>query len=210
MISGRVSVTLLWFALAPSPAAGDTTGGSVGSLLAALAREPPQSIAFTEFRSSPLLDRALIVTGTLEYAGPGRLARIVTSPYTERADIDGDNVRIQRADQGERRFSLRRVPELGGLLTGFTALLAGDRAALEREFVLAYTDGANGWQLVLTPRGSRARARIENIRVRGAGDVPACIVTTPSKGAPTELLLGAMSANAGDADLRAAQCALLP
>lgn len=211
MIFGRVSAALLWFSLAPLAAAGEAAGGSVDLLLAALAREPPQSIAFTELRSSPLLDRALVVTGTLEYAGPGRLARIVTSPHSERTDIDGDEVRIQRANQPERRFSLRRVPELGGLLTGFTAILAGDRAALEREFELAYMDGATGWQLVLTPRSSRARARIENIRVRGVGDAPACIVTTATKGgAPTELLLGVLSAGAEDAKLRARQCARLP
>lgn len=192
-------------------AAGDGASQGVDALLSALAREPPQSIAFTEFRSSPLLERALVVTGTLEYSGPERLARIVTSPWAERTDIDGDEVRIQRTNQAERRFSLRRLPELGGLLTGFAAILSGDRAALEREFELAYTRGATSWQLILTPRGSRAKARIDNIRVRGVGDVPACIVTTAAGGgAPTELLLGALRADADSAALRAERCALLP
>jgi hypothetical protein len=199
----------LWFAFT-APAAAQPDGG-IDALLTALTREPPQSIAFTEFHSSALLDRELVVSGTLEYAGDRKLSRIVLAPYEERTDIDGDSVRIHRADQPVRRFSLRRAPELGGLLTGFLALLGGDRHALEREFELALANGTAGWQLTLTPRNARVRARISGIRVRGAGGTPACIVTVPNgDGSATELLLGEAATGRDVAEQRATQCAALP
>jgi hypothetical protein len=209
MIFGRVSAALLSFMLAGSTAA--PPDYNIDTLLAALAREPPQSIAFTEIHSSALLEGELIVRGTLEYAGPGKLSRIVTEPYAERTDIDGDSVRIYRADRPEHRFSLKRAPELGGLLTGFLAILGGDRAALEREFEFALVNGAINWQLTLKPRGARAQARITAIRVRGAGDSPACIVTIAKDGgAATELLLGRASVDPDVAGQRAMHCAALP
>jgi hypothetical protein len=209
MISGRVSVALLSFIVASPVAA--PPDYNIDTLLAALAREPPQSIVFTEFHSSALLDRELVVSGTLDYAGPGKLSRIVTAPYAERTDIEGDTVRIYRADRPERRFSLKRMPELGGLLTGFSAILGGDRAALEREFELAFVNGAAGWQLTLKPKGARARARIMAIRVRGIGGAPACIVTAAKDGnAASELLLGGAAVDPDIAGQRAMHCAPLP
>ena len=146
--------------------------------------------------------------GTLEYAGPGKLARIVTTPFSERTDIDGDTVRVQRPDRPERRFSLKRAPELGGLLIGFSAILAGDRATLEREFELALVNSAAGWQLTLMPKGERAR--IMAIRVRGAGDSPACIVTAGKDGnAAADLLLGGAAADPDVARQRELHCAAL-
>lgn len=210
MISGRASAALLWLVLSPVAAAAGGPAQEIESLLAALARQPPQSIAFTEIRSSPLLDRVLVVSGTLEYAGPGKLSRIVTVPYAERTDIDGDKVRIYRAGRPERRFSLKRAPELGGLLTGFAAILGGDRVALEREFELSLANGAS-WQLTLTPRSSRLRARVASIRVRGADDAPDCIVTvTKNTGAEAELLLGAAATDPDIARQRALHCVALP
>jgi Outer membrane lipoprotein carrier protein LolA-like len=211
MISGQASVALLWFTLSSSAAIANQPGPDVDSLLAALAREPPQSIAFTEIHSSALLDRELIVHGTLEYSGPGKLSRIITAPYEERIDIDGDSVRIHRADRPERRFSLKRAPELGGLLAGFAALLGGDRAAVEREFELTLANGTAGWQLTLTPRSARARSRVMGIVVHGTGDAPACIVTlTKDSGAATELLLGAAATGSDIAEQRANHCTASP
>lgn len=189
MISGRVSATLLALNLAAPAALAQAR--DIDALLAALAREPPQSISFTEVHSSRLLEHELVVSGTLEYSGPGKLSRVVAKPFVERTDIDGDSVRILREGRPDRQFSLKRAPELGGLLTGFLAILGGDRAALEREFELAFVDGATGWQLTLSPKNIRAQARIAAIRVRGAGNAPDCIVTVPGDGdAVTELLLG--------------------
>lgn len=189
MISGRVSATLLALTLAAPAALAQAR--DIDALLAALAREPPQSISFTEVHSSRLLEHELVVSGTLEYSGPGKLSRVVAEPFVERTDIEGDSIRILREDRPDRQFSLKRAPELGGLLTGFLAILGGDRAALEREFELAFVDGAAGWQLTLSPKNIRAQARIAAIRVRGAGNAPDCIVTVPRDGdTVTELLLG--------------------
>ena len=178
---------------------------SIEALLATLARAPPRSIAFTEIRSSALLEAELIVSGTLEYAAPGKLSRIVSRPYEERTDIDGDEVRITRADRPERRYSLRRAPELRGLLTSFSAILGGDHAALEREFELSLATTQAGWQLTLTPRNKRARASIGSIRVRGAGDTPACITIGGNGGESTALLLG-VAADPDAAGQRALHC----
>jgi Outer membrane lipoprotein carrier protein LolA-like len=210
MISGRVSATVAALLLVPAIGAVEAPTASLDSLLAMLARQPPQSIAFSEVHTSALLNRELIVGGTLEYAGPGKLSRVVTTPYSERTDIDGDLVRISRADGSERRFSLKHAPELGGLLTGFTALLAGDRAALEREFEIAVAGDRTAWQVTLTPRSNRVRARIERVSVHGTGDVPACIVTRSKDArAETELLLGTAAADSADVNLRERHCAPL-
>ena len=196
--------------LSPASDPADRLALDIDSLLTALAREPPQTIAFTEVHTSPLLDRELIVSGTLEYAGPGKLSRVVTTPYSEHTDIDGDLVRIQREGRRERRFSLKGAPELGGLLTGLVAILGGDQTALEREFEVALVGNAADWQLSLTPRSSRARARIELVNIHGRGDTPDCIVTVAKDARSTsELLLGAAAADAADLEQRSRHCAEL-
>jgi hypothetical protein len=211
MTSGAADA-ILWSWLALTPAAAAATGSAdARSLLASLAREPPQSIAFAEIHSSPLLERELVVTGTLEYTGTGKLSRIVTAPHQERTDIDGDEVRIQREGRPERRFSLRRAPELGRLLTAFSTMLGGDQAALEREFELEYAVAADGWQLELLPRGGGEHDRIGSLRVRGSGDLPACIVVMNREGGViSELLLGAAATDPDRARQRALHCGALP
>ena len=212
MTSGRASAVIAAFlvaALAQASVSMITPDASIETLLTTLARTPPRAIAFTEIRSSALLEAELIVSGTLEYAAPGKLSRIVSQPYEERTDIDGDEVRITRPDRPERRFSLKRAPELRGLLTSFSAILGGDHAALEREFDLSLATAQADWQLTLTPRNKRARASIGSIRVRGAGDTPTCITIGGNGGASTALLLGA-AAIPDAAGQRALHCGVLP
>lgn len=206
MISGRASAILVWLAVSAAAVA-DIPSFDVGTLLASLAREPPQTIEFLEARSSALLERELVLRGTLEYRGRGKLTRIVSTPYAERTDIDGDSIRIQRANRPERDFSLGRAPGLGGFLTGLAAILAGDREALEREFELSVAGAETGWQLTLVPRSNEVRARVEMIRLRGAGAAPLCIVTVEKGGeSRAELLLGEAAANPEYARQRALHC----
>jgi Outer membrane lipoprotein carrier protein LolA-like len=167
----------------------------IASLLESLAREPPQEIAFVEVRASPLVEGDITVSGVLEYTAPGKLSRVVTEPFWERTDISGDDVRIMRRGQRDRRFSLDRSPELAGLLTAFTALLAGDHDALERMFEVSYAPTREGWRLRLVPRRPRIADRIARISIEGTGDAPVCIAVVATNGAATtQILLGQAAA----------------
>ena len=152
--------------------------------------------AFVEVRWSPLLKRALVSRGTLEYKGPDALARHVTAPYREDTEIAGDEVRVAREGRKEQRFSLARAPELRGLLAGFPALLGGDRAALEREFEAAVELGREGWTITLTPRAEQTRKRIARIVIDGRGDEPRCVTADAAGGSASVMLLGAAAGEA--------------
>lgn len=189
MNSGRTDACLgAWLLLA----AGTAGAADLDSLLQSLAREPPQTIKFVETSRSALLEHDLVVSGVLEYPAKGRLSRVVVEPYRERTDIEGGGVRIQREGRPERRFSLRRSTGLGGLLSAFSALLAGDRAELEANFEPAVEFRPDGWQLDLVPRQAARQDRVGSVRVEGTGDEPACIaVMTRDGNVATMILLGA-------------------
>jgi hypothetical protein len=161
-----------------------------GSLIAQLARPAPATIAFKEVRFSPLLQAPLIVAGELQYSGPSSFDRRVERPYRERTQIRGDSVRVERESEQARSFALKRAPELRGLLTGFTGLLAGDIKTLEREFQVAAAGDASDWKLSLTPRDSRARDRLQRIDVDGRGNEPVCFSMINANGGASIILLG--------------------
>jgi hypothetical protein len=162
----------------------------VGALVKRLARPAPAQIAFTEIRFSPLLKQPLVVSGQLRYEGPTSLDRQVEQPYQESTQIRGDSVRVTRQGEAERSFALRRAPELRGLLTGFTALLAGDRAALEREFEIATAGTEGNWTLTLVPRDARTRKRLQRMQVHGRANEPSCFILETPKDGLNVLLLG--------------------
>jgi Outer membrane lipoprotein carrier protein LolA-like len=204
MISGLADALIgSWLYLA----AAGVAPADLDSLLAALAREPPQSIAFVEIHTSPLLEHDLVVAGSLEYGGSGKLSRVVTNPYRERTDIEGGEVRIQRDGRPERRFPLRRNRELGDVLSAFSALLAGDRVSLERSFEAVLELQPAGWELDLAPRNAGKENRISRIRVRGVGGEPACITVVTREGkTATEILVGAAASDPDHEGRRREHC----
>lgn len=194
MTSGLVERCFGGLLVLASAAAG---AADLDSLLKSLAREPPQTIAFVETRRSPLLTENVVVSGVLEYRGAGQLSRVVTEPYRERIDIDGSDVRIEREGRPERRFSLRRSAELGGLLPAFSALLTGDRRALEARFETSVEFLADGWQLELVPKSTGKQDRFEVIRMWGEGDAPTCIAVMKEGAVSAVIRLGAATQVAG-------------
>ena len=161
------------------------------ALIGRLAKPAPATVAFREVRFSPLVNEPLIVAGELGYDGPTSLDRRVTEPYRETVAIRGESVRVEREGEQPRSFALNRAPELRGLLSGFTALLAGDPTALERSFSVAANGSEDAWTLELTPTDARARRRMQQIVVNGHRDVPQCFTMLTAKGGASVLLLGA-------------------
>jgi hypothetical protein len=152
------------------------------TLVAALKRATPARTPYTEVRFSGMLDRPLILHGELEYSGPGRLGKRVDTPNKEQTTITDGSATVQRGERAPRTFSLSQAPELEGFLRGFTALLGGDAASLQRDFELSASGTSAHWQLQLKPRDSRLARRISAIEVDGAQDTPRCFRTHEGDG----------------------------
>lgn len=160
------------------------------ALIARLAKPAPATISFTEVRFSKLLRAPLIVSGDLGYSGSDSLDRRVTSPYREHTAIRGESVKVERDGEKPRSFALKHAPELRGLLSGFSAMLSGDAAALRRTFDVEMTGDEDIWQLKLTPTDTKARRRLQQIEVVGRDSAPRCFSMTTADGASSVLLLG--------------------
>jgi hypothetical protein len=188
MISGipkSIAMTsLAWLAL-PSLAAQPDPA----ALVAKLERQPPARTAYTEVRFSGLFERPLILHGELEYLGPGRLGKTVTSPYTETMRVSDGQGEVTRGRGETRHFALGQAPELEGFLRGFTALLGGDAEALARDFELAASGTPGQWRLVLTPNDARLKRRVTAIEVDGDASGPRCFRTREADGDINVLLV---------------------
>ncbi len=123
------------------------------------ARRPTRR-AFVEVRYSSLLETPLVVVRAGSSIGEdGALVRRVESPYQEVTELRGENVSCEREPAPSRaEFSLDRAPELRGMLASFGALLQGDRAMLDRYFVVAAQGTDARWAITLTPRDAKLQA----------------------------------------------------
>ncbi len=164
------------------------------ALLARIARPAPASTLFVEVRFSSLLAAPLVVSGELQYRSAGALGKRIDVPYHEQMEISDGDVTVTREDETPRHFSLKRVPELRGMLSAFGALLSGDQSALKRHFILGLTGDELSWALVLTPRDAKARKRLREVVVTGRADVPRCLTVTETDGDASVMLLGGTGA----------------
>jgi Outer membrane lipoprotein carrier protein LolA-like len=171
--------------LLPGPAA----ALDAETIVARLARPAPASIAFTEVRLSPLLRAPLVVGGELEFSGPASLDRRVRRPYREDTAIRGESVRVEREGEQPRSFALKRAPELRGLLTGFSALLSGDVAGLQRSFEVQAQGTDASWTLQLAPLDARARRRLQRMEITGHDATPRCFSLFNADGGASVMLL---------------------
>ena len=157
------------------------------ALLKSLARPAPAVTPFVEVRYSKLLEQPIVVKGQLEYHEDGTLVRAVKDPFQERTEIKGETVTIARVGKTQRTFSLKRAPELRSMLGGFSAVLGGGRADLEKDFNIAVSGTTPAWKLSLTPKSQQVGKYVRDIAIQGATNEPRCIVVTqPDDGDPPD------------------------
>ena len=169
----RLERTILLCALLLASTA--APGRSLEELERALARTPPVTTTFVEYRFSRLLRKPLRTSGSLEYRSDGVLARNVDSSYHEVTEVDGDVVRITRGEKPTRTISLERAPQLRVILASFRALLDGRLTPLQSDFEITLSEQDARWTLTLKPREPRLARQLTRIDVYGAGDRPACV-----------------------------------
>jgi hypothetical protein len=194
MISGtsiRLPLALALLLIAPLTWSAGLSDQDADALIGRLAKPAPATISFTEVRFSKLLRAPLIVSGDLGYSGPDSLDRRVTTPYREHTSIRGESVKVEREGEKPRSFALKHAPELRGLLSGFSAMLAGDPAALRKTFSVEVTGNDDAWTLQLIPPDTKTGRRLRQIDINGHQSEPRCFSMTTADGATSVLLLGA-------------------
>lgn len=169
-------------ALAQRPDAGLTGALSLDAVLRRLRAVPAISARFREEKRMQLLAAPLVSEGTLHYAS-GRLVRRTLSPDPAVALLEGGRLRFRDAS-GEQTLDLDAMPTARQFLESFTALVAGDRAALERSYVLGFVaEGAGDrWSLSLRPRPAALARVFREVIVRGTGVALSTIVVRETSG----------------------------
>ena len=173
-----------------SPMIARSDGSDAAGLLDRIARPAPATTRFVEVRFSNLLTTPLIVSGELEHQSETSLGKRIDSPYHEQMNVSGDEVSIVREGEPLRHFSLKRTPELRGMLAAFGSLLAGDHAAVEHHFRITGAEDGDSWQLVLTPRDAAVAERLPEVIVTGQAKIPRCLTVTEAGGNASVMLLG--------------------
>lgn len=136
-------------------------------LMQTLAQTRIAHAAFTERKSIAMLERPVESSGELFYTAPDRLEKRTLKPRPESMQLEGDTLWIM---QGGKRhvLQLQRYPEIAAFIASIRGTLAGDRQALERNYALSLSGGAQDWTLTLQPVDDKVRRVLERIRIAGS------------------------------------------
>lgn len=168
------------------------------SIVHRLAKAPPTHTAFAEARFSSLLDRALVLKGTLAWQGGDRFERTVTAPYSEHTRIDGNRVALTRKGHGTRHFSLGRAPAMKALLDGLLAVLAGNPGRLRGVFDARLQGREQAyWTLLLVPRSAKLAHQLKGLALDGYGGTLRCIEINQDGGDISIYVLGRLASRVG-------------
>ena len=141
----------------------------LGQLMETLAQTQSSRASFVEKKSIALLDKPVESSGELLYTAPDRLEKRTFKPKPESMVVNGDKLLIERGRQ-KHRLQLQAYPELAAFIDSIRGTLAGDRAALERNYRLSLEGSAERWTLQLLPFDEKMQAVIQHIRITGVRD----------------------------------------
>lgn len=156
-----VAVCLSMLAL-PAAAAGWT----LDQLMASLAQTRTAQAKFQEIKYLALLETPVESSGELLYVAPDKLIKRTIKPRPELMQLEGNTLTLER---GKNKFTMQtqEAPEIAALIESMRGTLAGDRAALERNFAVALTGSRERWTLSMKPVNARALQVIRSIDVSG-------------------------------------------
>ncbi|MDQ9171785.1 LolA-related protein [Oxalobacteraceae bacterium R-40] len=140
---------------------------SLDQLMSSLAQNKTAKAKFSEIKYLAVLETPVESSGELLYVAPNKLVKRTIKPRPEVMQLDGDTLTLER---GKNKFTMQvqEAPELAALIESMRGTLAGDRAALERNFSVAMTGNRERWTLSMKPINTKALQVIRNIEVSGS------------------------------------------
>jgi hypothetical protein len=158
-----VSPWLTFFIALPALAA----DWNIDNLMRGLAKHEGGRARFVETKTLALLDKPVVSSGEMNYQPPARLEKRTLKPRQEYMVLDGDHLRLER---GKQVLSIRlsEQPEALAFVDSLRGTLAGDKAALEKNYKLRLTGSEEKWTLDLLPDDQRIAAFVVRITFGGS------------------------------------------
>lgn len=138
-------------------------------LMALLAERTRGHVSFVEQNYLAVLDRPVEASGELLYERPDRLEKRTLAPRPASLMLEKGDLTIQ-SGRRKRVLALHDYPQIAPFIESIRATLAGDRAALEQVFQLAFEGSLARWTLSLVPLDAKLKAVVREIRIEGARD----------------------------------------
>jgi hypothetical protein len=145
---------------------------TLDELLARFRSIPGLFARYREDKRIALLAEPIVSEGTVHYAPPRRMARHTRTPSPSHVVLDAEALRFSDGT-ATRQIDVGASPVVRALAESFLDVLAGDRAGLERSFVVDFHAGsanrATSWRLALVPRTPALLAVLTEIDFDGDG-----------------------------------------
>jgi hypothetical protein len=158
-------------------------------LMQLLAAHRHGHVAFTEVQTLAMLDRPLESSGELLYDAPDRLEKRTLRPKPEDLTLE-HGVLTDKRGRHTRTLELAAYPQLSTLVESLRATLSGDRASLERAFLVQFSGDLADWTLELTPRDAAAARIVSTVRIAGSRATLRSVQILQADGDRTLLTLG--------------------
>ncbi len=139
------------------------------TLMRTLAANRSNRADFVERKYLSSLDRPLESSGELVYRAPSHFEKRTLAPKPETLVVDGDTLSIER-NGTTRTISLASYPEVAAFTDSIRATLAGDLAALTRNYRVTVDGSPQRWRLVLLPSDARIATVVSRVTVNGHDD----------------------------------------
>ena len=141
---------------------------NIDRLMHGLAQTRSDHASFTEKKYIAMLEEPVESSGELFYTAPDHLEKRTLKPKPEVMVLDHDSLVIERGHK-KYHLQLQDYPELAAFIDSILGTLAGDRMALERNYLLSLEGTADSWALQLLPVDEKMQAVVKRIRIAGVG-----------------------------------------
>jgi outer membrane lipoprotein-sorting protein len=139
----------------------------VGQLMSDLAKHKGGKAKFVEKKYISLLEKPVISSGEMTYTAPDLLEKRTLTPKVETLLLNKDLLSIEREKQ-KITINLSNQPEALAFIDSIRGTLSGNRAALEKNYLLSLSGSSDKWVLTLLPSEQKIAALVQRITVSGS------------------------------------------
>lgn len=151
------------FSLSPGSYADDW---DIAQLMQLLAQNQSAHSSFVETKSIAILDKPVTSSGELFYTAPDHLEKRTLKPKAETMVLDQGTILITRGSKNYR-LQLQDYPALAAFIDSIRGTLAGDAAALQRNYTLKLQGAMAHWTLQLLPANEQIKTVVQRISISG-------------------------------------------